>query len=59
MSMADEPNPSGGPPDIKPGELPSPDQVRPMPGDVMNWEKKSLDDDAATSRPREQPDRSA
>lgn len=42
MSMA-EPKLSATP-QTKPENLPAPDQLRPMPSHVMNWEKKSLDD---------------
>jgi hypothetical protein len=41
MSVAEPSKPSSSPA-VKPSELPSPDQIRPMPDDVMNWDKKSL-----------------
>jgi hypothetical protein len=43
--MAEPSKPTGNSPAVKPGELPAPEQIRPMPDDVMNWEKKSLDDE--------------
>jgi hypothetical protein len=47
-----QPKPTSPPPAVKPGELPPPDQVRPMPSEVMNWEKKSLDGSPASADSR-------
>jgi hypothetical protein len=40
--MAEPSKPTGNPPEVKPDKLPAPDEIRPMPDDVMNWEKRSL-----------------
>jgi hypothetical protein len=55
MNMA-EPKLSATP-QTKPEDLPAPDQLRPMPSHVMNWEKKSLDDpvEQADSRSATEP----
>ncbi len=55
MNMA-EPKLSATP-QTKPEDLPAPDQLRPMPSHVMNWEKKSLDDpvERADSRSAAEP----
>jgi hypothetical protein len=42
MTMAEPSKPTGDPPAVNPGKLPAPDEIRPMPDDVMNWERKSL-----------------
>jgi hypothetical protein len=36
--------------DPTPRALPAPDQIRPMPDDVMNWEKKSVEGEPAPRR---------
>jgi hypothetical protein len=54
--MAEPSKPMPAPPAVKPGELPAPDQLEPMPSGVMNWEKQGLDGKALNGSPA-QPNR--